>query len=58
MAIALVVVSPFAHYQRGERITDQATVKALLEDHPHRVNKIVVPDAAPAPAEEKAEQKK
>jgi hypothetical protein len=57
MAIALVVVSPFANYHRGDRITDPATVKALLEDHPHRVNKIVVPDA-PAPAEPKEDQKK
>lgn len=35
----LTVIVPFGDYARGERITDPATVAAILETHPHHVVK-------------------
>jgi hypothetical protein len=50
MAIALVVAQPFGSYNIGDKITDPADVKSLLESHNAlRVRKINVQDA-PAPA--------
>ena len=54
MAIALVVVQPFASYAKGDRITDPGVVADLLLDHHHRVVKITVEDQSedrPAPAQ-------
>lgn len=50
MATALIVVQPFASYERGDRITDPKIVADVLLHHHHRVNRITVEDPAPAPA--------
>jgi hypothetical protein len=44
METALVVTQPFATYAKGDRITDPAAVAATLQDHPHRVIRISVPE--------------
>jgi hypothetical protein len=44
METALVVMQPFASYAKGDRITDPSKVTEILQDHPHRVIKISVPD--------------
>lgn len=42
MAIALVVIEPFADYVKGDRITDRDKVKELMETHRHHVVPISV----------------
>jgi hypothetical protein len=40
-SIALSVIHPFGDYQRGDRITDAATIAAILDGESHRnVNKV------------------
>jgi len=43
MNTVLVVVQPFADYQKGDRITDTKTMAAVLKDHEHRVVQIQAP---------------
>lgn len=53
----LVVTTPFATYQRGDEITDQAQIDAVLAcEQTQFVVKVQVADAAPAPKGKAAPQ--
>ncbi len=42
-AFVLVVVHPFAGYQRGDRITDPATINAVLQsENAHHCNRVAI----------------
>ena len=54
MAYKLVCIVPLHGYQRGQAVTDPATVERLLDSHDHHFVKVFTADephhAAPKPA--------
>lgn len=51
MSIHLVVVNPFADYQRGDQITDPATIEAVeASTNQSSVVRVADEPAAPPPA--------
>lgn len=58
MPVALVVVHPFADYNKGDRITDPAEIEAHRDDRAHHVVAVNHDDEAEESPEEPSEDDK